>query len=106
MKAMQRYRQYWRSHKMLMLSLHIMFCSLFLTNLMIGNKPVLCKYKGEWYAMVFYSKPADGSQLLSDLSSEAQFDYRKLGYELVIWPLIKLDPKAMESESAWLAPFS
>jgi ABC-type dipeptide/oligopeptide/nickel transport system permease subunit len=106
MKLKQTYKQYWRNHKLLMVSLHILFVSLFLTNLIIGSKPIVCKYKGEWHAMIFYDKPVDGSLYLEDLSSIGQFDYRKLNYDFAIWPLLKLDPKSLHSQSAWLPPFT
>jgi peptide/nickel transport system permease protein len=77
-----------------------------LTKVIIGHQPILCKYKSSWYEFLFTSKPENGSELLVDLSSVAQYDYRKLNYDFVIWPLINLDAKTMNSESAWLSPFS
>ncbi len=106
MKLMYRYKQFWKSHKLLMLSLHLILCSLFFTKVAIGNQPILCKYKGEWQLFLFNSKPDDGSQLLADLSAEAQYDYHKLNYDFSIWPIMKLDAKEMDAESAWLPPFS
>lgn len=96
----------WKKHRVLMISIHVMLSSLFFTNALIGHKPLLCKYKGSWYALMLMSKPENGSELLYDLSTVAQYDYKKLRYDYVMWPLISLDAKAMDTESAWLAPFS
>jgi peptide/nickel transport system permease protein len=106
MKLMKTYKQYWAGHKMLMISMHVILVSLLFTGILIGDKPILCKYNGVWHALFLNDKPADGSQFLLDLSSKAQYDYHQLKYDFVIWPMITMDPKRMESNSAWLAPFS
>lgn len=43
---------------------------------------------------------------MADLSTLAEWDYRKLKYDFSIWPWIYLDAKEMNSEAAWLPPFS
>lgn len=94
----------WNYFRWMMLSLHLIVCILMFSDLIYGNKPLLCNYQKEWYFLLFKKAPPNGSLLLADLSSTAEWNYKKLNYKFAWWPLFYLDAKKMSVASAWLPP--
>lgn len=89
-----------------MCSLHLMIFSLFLTDFLVGTKPLLCSYKGQWHTPAFFDQVAPGSDLAFDLITIGQSDFRKLNYSFSLWPLLNLNPKELNPGSAWQPPLS
>lgn len=100
------YKKFWRKYRLLMLSIHLIAAVFCFSDFIFGSKPLLCKYQNAWYFMVIQGDAPHGSQFMADLSTLAEWDYRKLKYDFSIWPWIYLDAKEMNSEAAWLPPFS
>jgi len=101
-----RWKTIWVKHKGLLTSLMLMAVLLICKPLLIGNKPLLCKYENEWYFLMLAEKPGSGSLLAQDLSAKAQGDYRQLYYGFSWWPMILKDPAWLDPGKAWQGPFT
>lgn len=100
------YKQLWKKNTSLMFSLHLIVLSMLCTDFLVGTKPLLCSYKGEWHLPAFNEKIRSGSLLATDLVSIAHADFRQLTYSFSIWPLLDLNPKELNPAYAWLPPMS
>lgn len=100
------YKQLWKKKTSLMISLHLIVFSIVCTDFIVGTKPLVCSYKGEWYFPAFTEKIRSGSLLASDLISIAQSDFRQLKYSFSIWPILDLNPKELDPANSWLPPLS
>lgn len=101
-----KYKQFWTERKWVFLSLHLMVLALFFSSWLTGNKPIVCKYQGNWYFPAYQTALVQASALATDLQTQAQMDYRKLNYDFSIWPLFKNDAKQLNAANAWLSPAS
>ncbi len=100
------YSSFLREKPILSLSIHFMALLLLLSPFLSGNAPLICQYKGSWYAPAFSPAMTQASMLSSDLQSKADMDYRKLEYDFVIWPLMRQDPHQLQPAAAWQKPMS
>ncbi len=106
MNLFKTYKRWWIDYKLIMISLHLMLCSLLGTNFMLGIKPIICKYKGEWFFPNLYTPRDQQNVFIQDLVGLANYDYQKLSYDFVVWPVLALDPKALSPGNAWQLPGS
>lgn len=104
MNVIKTYRHLWKNHVFAMISVHLMLCSLLFTQAIIGSKPVVCKYKGEWYFPNFSFSKNQQNVLVEDLVQLSNYDFYKLSYDFVIWPVMSNDPKYMAPQHAWQSP--
>lgn len=99
-----RYLELWTEYKALFVSLHLIIAAMIFSGWITGNKPIVCKYKGNWYLPVLFSDRNQSSDLATDLQSIGQMDYQKLNYDFSIWPLFDMDPSDLNASDAWLQP--
>lgn len=100
------YRKFWKEQKPLFLSLHGIAFIVIFGIFLIGQKPIVCQYKNQWYFPAFQTDSHSGSTLKADLNTLAQSDFKLLSYEFVIWPLFYRDATRLQAQDAWLRPGS
>ncbi len=100
------YKNFLREKPALCLSFLVMILLLILFPFLVGKRPALCQYRGQWYLPSYNSSPTDKSDLTVDLQLKANMDYHKLDYDLVLWPLIEQHPNRLMPATAWQKPGS
>ncbi len=87
-------------------SVIVLFVCSFFARCITGSRPILCKYKSEYYSFFFSSSIKNKGLLKQDLQLIANNNFHKLDYDFVIWPIFSNDSYELNLSHAWTKPFT
>ena len=87
-------------------SIIILFVCSFFARLITGSRPILCKYKSEYYSFCLSSTIKNKGLLKQDLQLIADNNFHKLDFDFAIWPIFSNDPYELNLSHAWTKPFT